>query len=204
MSSCGCQKEATLTSTDIVISTMEILAEQIKGTAESISRNEIYDMLAVLLTAREKGNCIFVAGAGRSGLMGRAFAMRLMHMGFKAYVVGETVTPSVQEGDVLVAISGSGNTKSIVEIGKKCKDIGASVVAVTSKDGSDLKKLPALNVILPAKSKDDNSNSPASKTPMGTSFEILALVFLDSVIMQLIDLTGVTEDEMKARHANTE
>lgn len=204
MSSCGCFKNNEKTSTEIVISTMTLLADQIKGTADSVSRKEIYDLLAVLLTAKEKNKCVFVAGAGRSGLVGRAFAMRLMHMGFKAYVVGETVTPAVSSGDVLIAISGSGNTKSVVEIGRKCKEIGASVVAVTSKDGSDLKKLPALNVILPAKSKDDESGNSVSKTPMGTSFEILALVFLDSVIMQLIDLIGVSEDEMKARHANTE
>ena len=204
MSSCGCFKNNEKTSTEIVISTMTLLADQIKRTADSVSRKEIYDLLAVLLTAKEKNKCVFVAGAGRSGLVGRAFAMRLMHMGFKAYVVGETVTPAVSSGDVLIAISGSGNTKSVVEIGRKCKEIGASVVAVTSKDGSDLKKLPALNVILPAKSKDDESGNSVSKTPMGTSFEILALVFLDSVIMQLIDLIGVSEDEMKSRHANTE
>lgn len=204
MSSCGCSNNGEKKSTEIVISTMNLLADQIKKTADSVSRKEIYDLLAILLTAKEKNKCVFVAGAGRSGFVGRAFAMRLMHMGFKAYVIGETVTPAVSSGDVLISISGSGNTKSIVEIARKCKDIGASVVAVTSKDGSDLKKLPATNVILPAKSKDDDSDSSVSKTPMGTSFEILALVFLDSVIMQLVDLIGVSEDEMKARHANTE
>ncbi|MDV0446143.1 3-hexulose-6-phosphate isomerase [Methanimicrococcus sp. At1] len=213
MSSCGCQKDAETASTEIVIQTMNLLADQIKDTAKAVSRNDIYDMLAALLTAKEKGNSVFVVGAGRSGLVGRAFAMRLMHMGFKAYVISETVTPAVSSGDVLVAISGSGNTKYVVEVAKKCKRVGAAVVAVTSKDRSELKELPALNVVLPAKSKEDesadseksdNSGNSASKTPMGTSFEILALVFLDSVIMQLIELTGVTEDEMKARHANTE
>lgn len=196
MSSCGCQKGTASASTDVVISTMEIIAKQIEETSKAVSSDSISDMLTILLTARENGNCVFVTGAGRSGLMGRAFAMRLMHMGFKAYVIGETVTPSVQSGDVLVAISGSGNTKSVVEVANKCKNVGASVIAVTSKDGSDLKKLSAANVILSA--------GAASNTPMGTAFEIMALVFLDSVIMQLIELTGVTEDEMKARHANTE
>lgn len=204
MSPCGCQKDATEASTDVVIETMEILSEQIKATAEFVSRKDIYDMLAVLLTAKEKGKGVFVTGAGRSGLMGRAFAMRLMHMGFQAYVIGETVTPAVSEGDVLVAISGSGNTKLTVEIGKKCKRVGASVISITSKDDSDLKNLPSINIVLPAKSKEDISDDKISKTPMGTSFEVSALVFLDSVIMQLIELTGVTEEEMKARHANTE
>lgn len=202
--SCGCNNDSESTSTEVVISTMKILAGQIEVTADAVSRKDVNDMLAVLLAAKEKGGRIFVAGAGRSGLMGRAFAMRLMHMGFQAYVVGETVTPAVESGDVLIAISGSGNTKSTVEIGRKCKNIGATVIAVTSKDGSDLKALPASNVVLPAKSKDDDSGSSASKTPMGTSFEILALVFLDAVIMQLIALTDISEDEMKARHANTE
>lgn len=201
--SCGCQKDAAAESTEVVIETMEILSEQIKDAAEAVSRNEIYDMLAALLVAKEKGAAVFIAGAGRSGLMGRAFAMRLMHMGFRTYVVGDTVTPAVQNGDLLIAISGSGNTKSTVEIARKCKDADASVIAITSKDGSELKKLNAINVVLPAKSKDDVSGG-SSKTPMGTSFEILALVFTDSIIMQLIELTGVTEDEMKARHANTE
>ncbi|MCL2550233.1 MAG: 6-phospho-3-hexuloisomerase [Methanimicrococcus sp.] len=183
---------------------MKMLAGQIEMAAGAVSQKDVYDMLAVLLTAKEKGRGVFIVGAGRSGLVGRAFAMRLMHMGFKAYVISETVTPAVQSGDVLVAISGSGNTKYVVEVARKCKRVGASVIALTSKDGSDLKELPALNVVLPSKCKEDESGSFDSKTPMGTTFEILALVFLDSVIMQLIELTGVTEDEMKARHANTE
>jgi 6-phospho-3-hexuloisomerase len=190
-------------STSTVIQTMEILADQIRETAEAVSKKSVYDMLAVLLTAKEKDKTVFVAGAGRSGLMGRAFAMRLMHMGFQTYIVGDTVTPAVQSGDILIAISGSGNTKSTVEIAGKCKNVGASVVAVTSKDNSELKALGAVNVVLPAKTKDDTSET-SSKTPMGTSFEILALVFLDSIIMQLMELTGITENEMKARHANTE
>ena len=207
--SCVNQKNTEEASTGTVIQTMEILAGQIRETAEAVSKKSVYDMLAVLLTAKEKGSAVFVAGAGRSGLMGRAFAMRLMHMGFQTYIVGDTITPAVQSGDVLIAISGSGNTKSVVEIAGKCKNIGASVIAVTSKDGSELKALGAVNVVLPAKTKDDASAASAasaasSKTPMGTSFEILALVFLDSVIMQLMELTGITESEMKARHANTE
>ncbi|MCL2863184.1 MAG: 6-phospho-3-hexuloisomerase [Methanimicrococcus sp.] len=197
----GCHKDAESASTDVVTSTMKMLAEQIETVADAVSLKDVSGMLAVLQAAKEKGCAVFITGAGRSGLMGRAFAMRLMHMGFKAYVIGDTVTPAVQSGDVLVAVSGSGNTKSVVEVAKKCKSVGASVIALTSKDGSDLKELPALNVVLSA---SPVSGATASKTPMGTAFEILALIFLDSVIMQLIELTGVTEDEMKARHANTE
>lgn len=37
---------------------------------------------------------IYAAGAGRSLLALRCLAMRLMHLGFEAYVVGETITPA--------------------------------------------------------------------------------------------------------------
>lgn len=36
-----------------------------------------------------KAKRIFVAGEGRSGFMGKAFAMRLMHLGATVYAVGE-------------------------------------------------------------------------------------------------------------------
>ena len=40
--------------------------------------------------------------------------MRLMHMGFDTYVVGEVVTPSITDKDVLLIGSGSGSTSSLV------------------------------------------------------------------------------------------
>lgn len=49
---------------------------------------------------------VFVSGEGRSGLVARSFAMRLMHMGVAAYVMGETICPSISDGDLLVACSG--------------------------------------------------------------------------------------------------
>ena len=48
---------------------------------------------------------IYVMGAGRSGLVAKGFAMRLMHLGFQSYVVGETITPALQKGDVIVIFS---------------------------------------------------------------------------------------------------
>ena len=55
----------------------------------------------------QKNQRIFVLGAGRSGLMAKGFAMRLMHIGYTVFVIGETITPSIQAGDVLLAVSGS-------------------------------------------------------------------------------------------------
>lgn len=59
---------------------------------------------------------VFVAGAGRSGFMGKSFAMRMMHMGIDAYVPGETTTPNFEKDDILIIGSGSGETKSLVSM----------------------------------------------------------------------------------------
>lgn len=56
---------------------------------------------------------IFVVGTGRSELVGKAFAMRLMHLGFNVHVVGEVTTPAIRDKDCLIAISGSGETKQL-------------------------------------------------------------------------------------------
>jgi 6-phospho-3-hexuloisomerase len=72
-----------------------------------------------------EGNQVFVMGAGRSGLVAKAFAMRLMHLGLSVYVVGETTTPAVLPQDIVIAISGSGETRTITDLGKLAKDIGS-------------------------------------------------------------------------------
>ena len=63
---------------------------------EDVFENLDEGQLRELESRVKKADKIFVAGAGRSLMMIRGFAMRLMHMGFTAYVVGETVTPAIR------------------------------------------------------------------------------------------------------------
>jgi 6-phospho-3-hexuloisomerase len=153
-------------------------------------------------------------GAGRSGLVAKAFAMRLMHLGFSVYVVGETTTPAVRPDDVVIAISGSGETRSIADLGKIVKNIGSTLITVTSKRDSTLGSISDIVMVLPSKTKIDSEaggcleesmrGAYKSLPPLGTSFEITSLIFLDSSIAQLITLTGASEDELKSRHTNIE
>ena len=81
---------------------------------------------------------VYATGEGRSGFQARAFAMRMMHIGYTSYMMGETICPSMHEGDVLVAISSSGKTKHTVEDAEAAKKLGVKVIAVTSKPESPL------------------------------------------------------------------
>ena len=102
----------------------------------------------------QKDRRIFVLGAGRSGLMAKGFAMRLMHIGYTVYVVGETITPSIQSDDVLVSVSGSGKTGSVLELTQKAKADGVKIIALTSNADSPLGKLGDATVVIPGATKN--------------------------------------------------
>jgi 6-phospho-3-hexuloisomerase len=179
--------------------TIETIAEHLMYVAGSIEP-EVMDRFAAMLNG---ANRIFVMGAGRSGLVARAFAMRLMHMGYQVYVVGEIVTPAVTAGDVVVAISGSGNTRTISEFGEICKKLSVKIVTVTSNCDSTLGKMSDLVVLIDAHAdhlQSQLSGDYRSLTPLGTLFELTSGVFLDSFIAKLMVLKGVKESDLKQRH----
>jgi len=189
-------------------SSILLMVGHLEKVAEELDYESIQEMLQHLLKAKR----VFVMGAGRSGLVGRAFAMRLMHLGFSSHVVGETTTPAVSSGDVVVAISGSGQTRSISDLGKVAKDIGATLVSITSNKDSKLGNLSDNVIELHGRTKDDAGGYVERHmrgeytylTPLGTSFETSASVFLDAVIAELIYITGASEADLKSRHTNIE
>jgi 6-phospho-3-hexuloisomerase len=193
-----------------VLSSMKLIIENIKEVIDKLNREAIKAMLQKTIDS----NQIFVMGAGRSGLVAKAFAMRLMQLGLSVYVVGETTTPAVLPQDVVIAISGSGETRTVADLGKLAKDIGSTLITITSKKDSALGRISDIAVIIPSKTKNDPNEADYLERhmrgdyknipPLGTSFEITALVFLDSVVSQLIMLTGASEAELKSRGTNIE
>jgi len=185
---------------------MDEIIEHLRGSSKKLSERQVNIFVKTLLSTRR----VFVVGAGRSGLVVKAFAMRLMHLDFDVYVVGETITPALRVGDLLVAVSGSGETDMIVQSAKIAKKVGTKIIAVTSYGKSSLAKLSDLVVLLPGRKKvartptfvrRELAGEYASLTPLGTLFEVTALVFLDAVIASLMVKLGRKEEELKARHA---
>jgi 6-phospho-3-hexuloisomerase len=146
---------------------------------------------------------IFVAGGGRSGFMAKSFVMRLMHIGLDPYVVGETVTPNLEAGDIFIVGSGSGETQSLVAMAEKAKKIGATVAAVTINPESAIGRLADIIIEIPAQAKADG-NSGKSIQPMGSLFEQSLLLFFDAVILRLMETKNMTSQTMYGRHANLE
>ena len=149
---------------------------------------------------------VFVAGAGRSGFAARAFANRLMHLGFTVYFVGEPTTPSIQQGDVLVIGSGSGETASLVAMAHKAHKQGAAIAALTIYPDHTIGALSAVCVKIPGvtSKSEERSQKADSIQPSGSSFEQLSWLIYDSVIIRLRELRQQTDAQMFYRHANLE
>src|SRR5512137_2624170 len=97
-----------------------------------------------------KANRIFVYGAGRSGLVSKAFAIRLVHLGFQTFVIGETIGAPVKKGDLVCIVSGSGETIPAVMTAEIAKNLGATLIVVTGRKNSRITKFADIAIILSA------------------------------------------------------
>ena len=192
---------------------MDLMKSSISAIIKNIETAETYldeKSIENFMNIINESDNVFVIGAGRSGLVGKAFAMRLMHLGISTYVVGETISPAINEGDCIIAISGSGETNTIVSSAKISKERGAKILALTSYTESTLRKLADATIYIQGRTKieayDKNylkrqiDGNYTSLTPLGTAFELTSLVFLDGLICALMNKMGKTEDDLKKRH----
>ena len=191
---------------EFMISAIEAILDNIRDAEEYLNEEDIANFIEIITTADN----IFVTGAGRSGLAAKAFAMRLMHLGLSSYVVGETISPAINAGDCILAISGSGETNTIVTAAKISKKRGAKVLALTSYPESSLGQLADGLIRVKGRTKvevdDENylkrqiKGNYTSLTPLGTAFELTSLVFLDGLVSELMETMGKTEEDLKNRH----
>ena len=194
----------------------EAVDEILRGVSEAMTQvnpAQVEGVTQALLHARKEGRRVLIVGAGRSGLVGRAFAMRLMHLGFNVYVMGETINPAVGQEDLAIIISGSGSTALPVTVAEIAKRLGVKVLAVTSNPDSLLGGAADHVVRVPGRSRVAREEEYHSRqllgeheslTPMGTLFENTCMIFLDSLIAELMGRLGMSEEDLKRRHAAIE
>ncbi|WP_461190463.1 6-phospho-3-hexuloisomerase [Arthrobacter sp. Z4-13] len=187
------------------------------GTSRAFDRNralvlnEISDVfqgvdpaeVAALVTELRLADRVFVTGAGRSGLVLKMAAMRLMHLGLTVHVVGETTAPAIRAGDLLLAASGSGTTAGVVKAAETAAAQGARVAAYTTSKGSPLAAVAAAVVLIPAAQKTDHG-SAVTRQYSGSLFEQVLLATTEAVFQSLWDEDSTAPEDLWLRHANLE
>jgi 6-phospho-3-hexuloisomerase len=170
---------------------VSLVLSEIADAAAGVDPEQVETLMEAALSAQ----AVFVAGEGRSGLVARCLAMRLMHLGLEAHVVGETVTPAFSAEDLLMVFSGSGETAVARAIARGAKERGGKVMAITASAGSPLGGLADEALVIPLR---------RSAQFGGSLFEQTALVVCDAVTLMLQQRLGQGEADMESRHATLE
>lgn len=169
------------------------IAERVTAALDRLDPAAIASAVALL----GRAPATFVYGAGRSGIIGRAFAMRLVQIGLTAYVIGESVTPIVRRGDVVFILSGRGESQSSIQTANIVRREGAELIVLTGRASSKLAHIAT--ALLPLEFPDDLERPRFA--PLGTLFESASLRLTDALIAELLHVRGETEESMRRRHA---
>jgi 6-phospho-3-hexuloisomerase len=178
---------------------LSLVRDEIAETAAQIDQKQLAGVAAQIGLADR----IFVAGAGRSGLVLRMAAMRLMHLGLTVHVAGDTTTPAISSADQLLVASGSGTTAGVVKAAETAARAGACIAAFTANQGSPLAGLSDALVIIPAAQKTDHGSS-LSRQYSGSLFEQVLFLATESVFQTLWDNADEPAEQLWLRHANLE
>ena len=157
-----------------------------------------------LIERLARANRVVVYGVGREGLMLKALAMRLFHMGLDAHVVGDMTTPPVGKGDVLVVSAGPGFFSTVAALMGVAHSAGAKTVCFTAQPEEKVPQSADLVVVLPAQTMADDTTGPTSLLPMGSLYEGVQYLFFEYLVLMLGDHMGITPELMRASHTNLE
>lgn len=172
---------------------LQYILEEVQRVLERVKPELVDDVVESVLSAQK----IFIYGVGRSGLVGKAFAVRLVQMGLRVYFVGDMTTPIVEEGDLVMIVSNTGETMSAVQTANITRRVGAKVIGFTSNQHSKLAQ--ASNVVVELSLGSDERRR--KHAPLGTIFEDACFLLFDSLVPVLMNRLGLNESSLRRRHA---
>ena len=179
------------------------IANQINVNSEALDFDKILKLVNLIFTIKSENNKVFVYGAGRSGFIGRCFAQRLMHLDINSCFISDAVTHRYTKDDLLILISGSGETASPVAIAKNANEIGGKIVLFSANPNSLIGKLSDIVIEIKGKSKDAAITNE-SLAPYTSLFDISTLSVLDSIGSVLMNVLNISENDIDKRHASIE
>lgn len=179
---------------------LEVLEETktLLGTLDAKELEALCTMLRSWQTKR-----LFFWARGRSFLVLKGFAMRLMHLGYTVFVVGEVTCPAIREGDILIVASGSGQTSSVLLFAEKARRLGAFVFAFLGKKGTPLEGIAHASLAFaPEKA---SATRQLFTDGGGTRFEDALWLLCDALVLSLVEGKETEAYRlMMEHHANLE
>jgi len=159
---------------------------------------------AAIVAELEGSRRILCYGVGREGLMMRALAMRLYHLGCDAHVVGDMSAPPVGAGDLLLVSAGPGEFSTVSALIIVAHQDGARIACFTAQPGGAAPRACDLVLTIPAQTMADDQTGAPSLLPMGSLFEGAMYLTFELLVLALRTALGAAPAAMRARHTNLE
>ena len=181
---------------------LDILRDELLYT-EKETCQKLIDVLIHTISLKDHylAGRVFIAAAGRSKMVANMFAMRMMHCGLNVQVVGETTTTQITRFDSLLLVSGSGETKQLINFAEKAKSVRAEVLLVTANPTSTLRNIADKTFQIGPSSR---GLSPNKNLPLGSRFELATMIFFETVILNFMEQLELNEDNLRNCHTNLE
>lgn len=184
--------------------TLSILAQKATDEVGAVLAQAVPDQITAMAAPIIAARSIAVHGVGREGLMMKALAMRLFHMGMDAHVVGDMTTPPVGQGDLLIVSAGPGYFSTVAGLMKVAQQADADTMVITATPDGPLAGQAQHVIHLPAQTMANDQKAPASILPMGSLFEAVMFMFFEILVLHLRDECGIAAEDMRANHTNLE
>lgn len=142
---------------------------------------------------------VVLTGLGKSGLVARKIAATLTATGTPSHFIHPVEAAHgdlgiVRRGDILIAVSRSGNNREVNNLVGPCRQLGMTVIAITGGGGSELAHLADLVLLC----RVAREACPLDLTP--TSSAAAAMVMGDAVALALLRLRGFTAEDFASFH----
>jgi len=177
--------------------------EELRQVISAVDAAQFERFVTALITAGK----IVVYGVGREGLMMRALAMRLYHLGLDAHVAGDMNTPPVCAGDLLVVSAGPGYFSTVAALARTARKAGASVACITAKAGGKVPGSADIVLVLPAQTMADDQprdDTALSVLPMGSLYEGAQYIVFELAVLALRERLQLSPEDLRVRHTNLE
>lgn len=175
----------------LALTDMQAAFRSVEGFGRFATVDEAVDLLA-----NTKGN-IVTTGVGKSGIIAQKLSATLTSLNAPAFFVHPVDAchgdmGMMRSGDVLIALSYSGQTSELTAILRHASWLGVPVIGITSERDSELARASAKAIILPRVKEAWGRVPTASTTAM--------MVMGDCLAVGLAGKRGLTEEDFKRTH----
>ncbi|GAA0719211.1 hypothetical protein GCM10008905_06920 [Clostridium malenominatum] len=176
----------------------KIIEEEIKA-IERVSKNLDENFVITVETIKSCEGKVVFTGLGKSGHIGKKLAATFSSTGTPAIFVHATEAlhgdlGMITKGDVVIAISNSGETKELIQMIPSLKIIGTKIISITSNENSTLAKKSHIHIKVDATREADHLNV----APTSSTTAVLAVG--DAIGITLSILKGFKEDNFAVFH----